>query len=658
MKKDTAKSAGKITVIILGMAIVFFLLLPFLEPDAPNQTTRQSKKASPQIFTANPLSELVRKVYSIFSRKSKEKSNFVLASVASTQPPEGVAAANPPGSTDKENTAPLSSHAVVYDTYGNASIIDDFGEWVLIRQTAPEASQRGMHEVNSSDNPYEKYVRLQHAAKYTKRPEPAPVPDSAWARLWKPISSVFGHESKSAEREAEEKMVLAATGPTTGLGQQRANTIYGSNRRNKRPQPFNQDFSFDPSVANPVFTLLNPAQELQGTADGLIATAKAVLPPDAAEEVIQNINKDKERLILKTLQIMEEKFNQDAEQAEEEELVSKTISPGCKENSLSGFYRSSSGGADACYTPNPNTDDEVNQAQLVGREQLREALEKLIGYSYQAPKPIKMVVVLNKTSPGEDPTLALFPGLEDAADVDMDPNAPETPVTPEEATRVFYQYLYQAQGCDKQDCYWVGSEVQRGDPSLRQTVDSSGLQFAGDPLGILQKVAGQFMDEMMQSPNERDVELGQMLQNKARLPIYTPYTESNFEQVNEEHNKPVVAPDGSKKSPSDPILYYTGNAANAKKMKKIFPSTAIVFYDTKEKEALSQNNLTPIEKGKIITEGLVERVEEGTQALVEAKSELNQKTAQNIVHHLGPQLRQQAQQAIEQDISSLPTQSH
>ena len=53
--KQKAKIAGKIIIIVLSMAILFFLLLPFLENPAASETSN-GKKASPQIFTSNPLS--------------------------------------------------------------------------------------------------------------------------------------------------------------------------------------------------------------------------------------------------------------------------------------------------------------------------------------------------------------------------------------------------------------------------------------------------------------------------------------------------------------------------------------------------------------------------------------------------------------------------
>ena len=52
----------------VGLVLVLFLLLPFLETTAPNTATdaAQAKKASPQIFTSNPLTDLVNRIARFF----------------------------------------------------------------------------------------------------------------------------------------------------------------------------------------------------------------------------------------------------------------------------------------------------------------------------------------------------------------------------------------------------------------------------------------------------------------------------------------------------------------------------------------------------------------------------------------------------------------
>ena len=65
---------------------------------------------------------------------------------------------------------------------------------MLIRQTAPEAAQRGMHDINSSDTAYDRFVRLERSAKYAVPNANAAeqIPSSKWARLFKPINKLLG----------------------------------------------------------------------------------------------------------------------------------------------------------------------------------------------------------------------------------------------------------------------------------------------------------------------------------------------------------------------------------------------------------------------------------------------------------------------------------
>ena len=75
---DKAKNTGQFVVIMLCFAIIFFLLLPFLE-DPAAVAAAQSKKATPQIFTSNPLTELARKIYSLFGPRYRKAGGMAAA---------------------------------------------------------------------------------------------------------------------------------------------------------------------------------------------------------------------------------------------------------------------------------------------------------------------------------------------------------------------------------------------------------------------------------------------------------------------------------------------------------------------------------------------------------------------------------------------------
>ena len=186
MNDQKKKTIGKVIIVILGVAIVGFLLLPFLDNSS---TTTQAKKATPQIFTSNPLSSLVRKVYGLFARNSKKRA--AAARMAYEQTKQGILTDGVRADDLHANSLPGSTQVnATYDQYADAEFINEDGEWILVRQTTPESSQRGMHEINTSDSAYDRYVRQARAARWTGHtatPQQE-IPDSKWARMWNPIS--------------------------------------------------------------------------------------------------------------------------------------------------------------------------------------------------------------------------------------------------------------------------------------------------------------------------------------------------------------------------------------------------------------------------------------------------------------------------------------
>ena len=153
------KRIGKIVLISLVSIVLLFLLLPFIAPgtEAPQGT----KKANPQIFTSNPLTALVNRIAAVFQGKQKRlerkaalaqaqadaanaKLNELYAS-AQNAPAESRYSAAAPGKTDDGETPRFNQPNATQDEDGN---------WVLVRQTAPEGAGRGMHEINSDDDAY------------------------------------------------------------------------------------------------------------------------------------------------------------------------------------------------------------------------------------------------------------------------------------------------------------------------------------------------------------------------------------------------------------------------------------------------------------------------------------------------------------------------
>ena len=67
--KKWAKYVG----ITAGILLFIFLMLPFLEPPSlnnKNPETAEQTAAKPQIFTANPLTDIIKRVAGLFNNRS------------------------------------------------------------------------------------------------------------------------------------------------------------------------------------------------------------------------------------------------------------------------------------------------------------------------------------------------------------------------------------------------------------------------------------------------------------------------------------------------------------------------------------------------------------------------------------------------------------
>ena len=142
------------------IAAFIFLLLPFLETTPP--PTPAQLKAQPQIITANPLAAIAKRLAGIWGRQPERKPHLSSAQEAvntnkQLSPTDSLimarADAEPPAFSDP---ADLQSSSIPLPTpqeadYGNATFQTDNGQWVLVRQTAPQSGQPGMHEVNVHD---------------------------------------------------------------------------------------------------------------------------------------------------------------------------------------------------------------------------------------------------------------------------------------------------------------------------------------------------------------------------------------------------------------------------------------------------------------------------------------------------------------------------
>lgn len=455
--KHKAKTAGKIIIIVLSLAILFFLLLPFLDSPAASGGAG-GKKAVPQIFTSNPLSDLVQKVFAMFKRDSQKAPSYsdgmteeMLASLSpEEQQKYALQRAEEEGKNFEYSTEVDASYA-----YGEAGMVNENGEWILVRQTVPESANLGMHEINTRESAYDRHVRQERAARYTGKAGadagPA-IPDSKWARLWKPIKTFFTGEDEAdtvQEATGEKAYLLASAGSGLGHGKTANDGSRSSNRNSTNPSPFN--ISYNGGRTLTLAEIIDPESTLNETRDNILKEAKKMLTP-------QQYNKFETKMKLLTQEQIDNIRQQltndifaEAEGKTPEDLILQTFNL-CNKTGSSGFYQS-------------NPEEGSCGAGISNKEELKEENFKKIKEALGDKVPIKespnMIVVMGKA------------GVFDPAKLS---DTPENKVMLQ-----YYQQLLQQNKCDEQNCVWVArnSSFNDVDPFLADTIEASGFDFIG-----------------------------------------------------------------------------------------------------------------------------------------------------------------------------------
>lgn len=660
-KNDRAKTAGKFVVIMLCFAILFFLLLPFLE-DPAQVAAAQSKKATPQIFTSNPLSDLVRKVYAMFTKHAPKQyraqsaqapyNHDMLASAGNIEEPlyaaapidEAEAAAADDGSASSGRASAYFPEA--YDNYGNAGFINEEGEWVLVRQTAPEAGARGMHDVNSTDSAYDKWLQLERAAKYNPSlRKKHTIPESKWARLFRPIKNLFGL-SGSSDKEKEADMPSAFALASAKNSRQSANRYAaGSNPRASLPNlpGANLPSSVNaPEGGTTLADLLDPEGYIDEVAENLKQIAASNLDKKQQKDFDRMMDKQKEYHKQVMRQQLRQSIIADAQNQAPKELLEKTQLCGA---GASGLYRQRD---DVCSPGVPFIPKEtLEQLRQEGQEQaLKDQKASLNELSALAGKPLEqedlqMIVVLGKTEDFKNPIREQSrPNIstpDDASDEEIAQIEAENKKRQrqDQTLSEFYDYMIKQQGCDSQPCYWVATEYQK-DPELRFAIQSSGMEFKGDPLGIHKQLSNGFVHSKIDDPSVDAFQLQNDLSEYDAY--YIPYTKEEMDKLNQQNQSP--APN---KKPEDPFAVYVPSAANAANMLEVLPNPGIVIYDNNAASILDLDgpSKNAAQRGDRIRDLIVKRADYAMSLIKEHTQEMTQAGYSAILRNSNSAIRQQ-----------------
>ncbi len=609
------KTAGKIILFIVCLALVIFLLLPFLQPsDRQPAANSAVKTAEPQIFTSNPLTELVNRIARFFSRKKSSSSKTLTSQqekehFGSPIPEEELYADARAASLNSISTeAAPAAGSGPRTGFGDASLQTDEGEWVLIRQTIPEDGIRGMHEVSTKDNPYDRYVRQERAARFTPTAAPASpeVPDSKWARLFTPIKRLFGFSAPQAAasrtaggNRAASGSRLASSEGIGSSGSKSASSFGGGEWDMPQPGALNPQDGQAPAGQTSLLAYLDPNAVLDEVADSL-ADAQYPNPQSARdkkakEEYRQQRREEAQQYFLSRAQ---ERLNRLAAGQEAEDELKNMLSFSCT-NEAPRPVKSS-----VCSVgENPN-------ARPASKQALEAAKQKNAQLFYK-----KTHLTM--------PPAPITPIIGRATDIPQDAVDPEVDSEEYTKTMEIYQFMLQQEDCSSKPCYWVANSRQLN-TELSDSVEAAGAVFKGDPLDKYSQVAKQFaqykMDQLPADASEEDKKAAQA-QADQFAPSYILYTADNLKSLQEQNREAML-----ERNMQGGAALYALTAPIGKQLSEDLDST-VFFYGRDNSFIDADQNPTFAERSAVLADTLADQI----QFFQQVGQELRQKTSREIV---------------------------
>ncbi len=446
-------------VLVIGLALFIFLMLPFLTtPEKPGTSSAAAQK--PQIFTSNPLTAIARKLWSKLSGQSARPG---LSSANSPELAQRAAAKGQPGK-ESGNTTLLASRFKTQpageqeETPANDPdmenarffLQDDNGEWVLIRQRAPEASLAGMHEISIKEDAYDRYVKQERNARFTptaRTTQTDQVPDSKWASLVAPVKRFLGFDNAQA---AQTGPLLASGSADTSARRSPSAPSNNTGGTSASGRSASLPYRAAPSQ---LISLINPFQIIKESAD---LVANSTQDETKREEIRRTQQEEYQQYVQHALQ---EQLAALAGDEVAQDQLPKTLD--C--DSDKGMIREDN--ASACNREEKDATEEIKAKN-------RNTFRELTGM--------------------ELPDTALVPvlGIADPASVQS--------IDPEYATEtdLMYAFMLEQNNCQKGGCFWVANAKQSV-KILQPSIEAAGVSFVGDPLGKFPQLKEDFVAEQM-----------------------------------------------------------------------------------------------------------------------------------------------------------------
>ena len=519
--------------ITVCVALFIFLMLPFLEPPTLNNdkaNTEKSEQLIPQIFTSNPLTDIVKRIARFFGKKEagNQSKNSLMVDRA------GVAldarhAALPEDERNLLISAAAGANVIPADINAedptSYQVQDEEGGWVLVRQRMPEAAQLGMHEISVKDDAYERYVKQERADRFTptivKKRQQA-VPDSKLARLFKPIKQFFGFDNdataanhpqgSTTDNKFANYSLATDTGRTSRLGKN------NNTPTRKAPKALEADLqpkdfqsvkktgsSADIDAAGAALQQELDMLSVVNSAANLVANSTPSSGNSQQDQQQrEQVRQDKWNEYTDLWKAAKEKdlMNRSGGQAAVDSLPAKEtgcdVHKGLLEPVTEGFCSGEMKTAAELA--------EANRAHFLEQLALDAAVSAGEHPDQTAPDYSKRDKALSQA-----PLIPIL-GVADASSYDqieidqkdIDERSPQW------ATKMLYLYMLEQNNCSDNSCFWVANSPQPNpDPSVRraeselpETVEAAGFAFQGDPLNLYPQIKQQWMNEQMAAYDE------------------------------------------------------------------------------------------------------------------------------------------------------------
>ncbi len=486
-----------------------------------------------------------------------------------------------------------------------------------------------MHEVNVHDNPYDRYIKQERAARVTAQEVKPAIPDSKWARLVRPVKKFFGFDTPTPvgaspvhiTREGDRMHGLVAARQHDTTSKHPAMGPARLPLPDITPQAWAQMTPYEREryqVAH-FAELISGTRGLRDAAE-ILADAKYPHPKSEEEsrekEGYKNGLSEQAREQVKQgiLQVMQENANGKQPVDELAYMV------GCKSTSLPD----TSGACHVSPDGEPATTPATSQ-DIIKQEQQQNAEEFYQKTQYVLPKGLPLTPVLGPTTPETMANMS-HPSqqVQDAAEI--------------------YQFLYEKQNCASQTCYWVANSKQT-DPQLRDALAMANATIKPDPQNTYSTYKQAFVAHKLQQlgKNATEQQLAQARKSAEKqfeqsAVHYVPYTVSQAQQT-QQQTLEAANPANPQGRAADLTVFYVTDPAQAQQFAQDIQSVIFAY----GKEPLTQAN-SAVDAGRLITQSMAQNVNDAKQIIQDVQRPLYQQSVrENVRQQLNEQTRQQNQ---------------